>query len=65
MDPGEATAHELGHWLGFYHTFEPEASKLDPSKKIEQGRTQNNFMDYFNDNGYRKSWFKYQLMMLK
>ena len=59
---GEATAHELGHWLGFYHPFNyPSQQKY----YIKQGESQNNFMDYFKENGRRKSWFQYQLWITK
>jgi len=66
---GEATAHELGHWLGFFHPFEENISKLPAIRRIgsesSKGKTQNNFMDYYNENGRRKSWFQYQLWIIK
>ena len=55
----EATAHELGHWMGFPHTFESNAQTggmvIDPAK----GGTRDNYMDY---NIRRKKWFKRQLL---
>lgn len=60
----DMTAHELGHWLGFYHPFkEPNNPTLLHriiGTQNNLGQTQNNFMDY---NIKRKSWFKYQLKM--
>ncbi|WKS95935.1 hypothetical protein [Riemerella columbina] len=53
-DPADdATAHEMGHWLGLEHTWK-EGTPI----KIPQSQTQNNFMDY---NIKRKSWFEYQM----
>ena len=69
MSNGEATAHELGHWLGFYHPFDSNIDHLVEYRQIgtdqKPGQTQNNFMDYFNSNGKRKSWFWYQLIITK
>jgi hypothetical protein len=66
---GEATAHELGHWLGMPEAFEPNNAKLAAHRQIGsengQGKTQNNFMDYFSSNGQRKSWLWYQIMKTK
>ncbi|MRJ11275.1 hypothetical protein EDL98_09335 [Ornithobacterium rhinotracheale] len=53
-DPADdATAHEMGHWLGLEHTWK-EGTPI----KIPQSQTQNNFMDY---NIKRKFWFEYQM----
>ncbi len=53
-DYDEATAHELGHWIGLEHP------KNDVGhRKIPEYKSQNNFMDYEIK---RKSWFWHQLI---
>lgn len=63
----EVTAHELGHWQGFPHTFRV-LSTTNKEQNIkppfiwvtenEKG-TNDNFMDY---DVRRKTWFKFQLL---
>lgn len=59
------------YWLGLQEAFETDITKLPSHQQIGnrsengQGKTQNNFMDYFSSNGQRKSWLWYQIMKTK
>ena len=56
--PEEQTTHELGHWIGFPHTWKRNGFVrviVDPN----EGGTKDNFMDY---KIRRKKWLKIQLL---